>query len=276
MTIIQKENEAKKKADKIELLNKEKKYQVAVKNAMFGGMLLFSILTIVIFLFFWRKKKDNKKIRTEQEKSEKLLLNVLPSSIANRLKDGETAIADHFDEASVVFIDVVDFTIQNKGASPEKIVETLNTIYTEFDKIANKHGLEKIKTIGDCYMAAAGIPESNPKHAESAANFALEAMQKMDGFDSGNGTTIRFRCGLDCGPAVAGVIGKQKFIYDLWGDMVNTASRMETNGIIGKIQCTERFVKKLENRIDDLGINIEERGEIEVKGKGLMKTYFIN
>jgi class 3 adenylate cyclase len=125
-------------------------------------------------------------------------------------------------------------------------------------------------------MAAAGIPIHRTDHAEAIARMAIESMETMNGYITEDGHEIKFRVGLDCGPIVAGVIGKQKFIYDLWGDMVNTASRMETNGITGRIQCTERFKEKLGSRSEELGIKLEERGEIEVKGKGMMKTYFIN
>jgi class 3 adenylate cyclase len=219
--------------------------------------------------------EKTKQLREEKEKSEQLLLNVLPDQIAERLKQGEQPIADHFDEASVIFIDVVDFTKLSAKSTPQKMVNMLNDVFTHFDKIAEKYGLEKIKTIGDCYMAAAGIPIHRSDHAEAIAMMAIESMKSMNGFITEDGHEIQFRVGIDCGPIVAGVIGKQKFIYDLWGDMVNTASRMETNGITGKIQCTERFKDKLGIRSVDLGIKFEERGEIEVKGKGKMKTYFI-
>jgi class 3 adenylate cyclase len=219
--------------------------------------------------------EKTKQLREEKEKSEQLLLNVLPEQIAERLKQGEQPIADHFDEASVIFIDVVDFTKLSAKSTPQKMVNMLNDVFTHFDKIAEKYGLEKIKTIGDCYMAAAGIPIHRSDHAEAIAMMAIESMKSMNGFITEDGHEIQFRVGIDCGPIVAGVIGKQKFIYDLWGDMVNTASRMETNGITGKIQCTERFKDKLGIRSVDLGIKFEERGEIEVKGKGKMKTYFI-
>mgnify|MGYP000934326844 CR=1 FL=1 len=214
-------------------------------------------------------------IQREVEKSNKLLLNVLPKPIADRLKRGETPIADHFEEASVVFIDIVDFTIKSSGAAPERIVEVLNKIYTEFDQIAKKHGLEKIKTIGDCYMAASGIPEPRKDFAEASANFAIEAMEKMNGFDTSDGTIINFRCGLDCGPVVAGVIGEHKFIYDVWGDTVNTAARMQEYSELGKIQVTERFIQNLRKTNEEIHYSYEERGEIEVKGKGMMKTFFL-
>jgi class 3 adenylate cyclase len=230
----------------------------------------------------------NYEISMEREESEKLLLNILPSLIATRLKEGETTIADYFDSASVIFIDQVEFTKQSKDSTPEHVVEVLNKIYTEFDKIAQKYGLEKIKTIGDCYMAASGIPVPRADHAESVAQFAIEAMLKMKDYDTGDGTKVNFRCGIDCGPVVAGVIGEKKFIYDLWGDTVNTASRMEEYGESGRIQVTERFkdhltmnlFKGVENIYPDSTlesplVKFEERGELKIKGKGIMKTYFL-
>ncbi len=229
------------------------------------------------------KTKD---LRDEKQKSDNLLLNVLPESIANRLKAGETQIADHFDEASVVFIDIVDFTKLSAKSTPQKMVKMLNEIFTIFGKIATKYGLEKIKTIGDCYMAAAGIPIPRSDHAQAIAMMALEVLQTMKDYRSEDNQQIQFRIGLDCGPIVAGVIGEQKFIYDLWGDMVNTASRMETNGVIGKIQCTERFKHTLEHKKIPLppfskgeseagGFKFHERGEIEIKGKGMMRTWLL-
>jgi class 3 adenylate cyclase len=244
-------------------------------------------------------EERTRELSIEKEKSDQLLLNVLPEQIANRLKKGETPIADHFEEASVVFIDIADFTKLSAKSTPQKMVNMLNDIFSIFDKISAKYGLEKIKTIGDCYMAAAGIPVPRADHAEAISKMAIEIMQTMKDYRTEDGNEIKFRIGLDCGPIVAGVIGEQKFIYDLWGDMVNTASRMETNGIIDRIQCTERFKEKLSvdssqlpdknqgkhilatgNRQPTTGNRqlttiFEERGEIEIKGKGKMRTYFL-
>ncbi len=229
-------------------------------------------------------------IEIEREKSEKLLLNILPASIADRLKTGEETIADHFDEASVIFIDLTDFTGYSSKRSPEEVVKMLNEIFTRFDKVSAKYGIEKIKTIGDNYMAAAGIPIPNKNHANDMIKMAIEIMEQTKGFITEDGYDLNLRIGLHCGPVAAGVIGKQKFIYDLWGDTVNTASRMETTGEIGRIQCSESF----RNKINDYYIQFDktvgdskndihgkflikfiERGLIEVKGKGKMRTYFI-
>ena len=218
-------------------------------------------------------------LEAEKEKSDKLLLNILPTTIAERLKSGEETIADHFDEASIVFADIVEFTQISAGAAPERIVQVLDDIFTKFDKISEKYGLEKIKTIGDCYMAVAGVPEPNLNHAEAAANWALEVMEMMKDYkfkhhessDNSNGDIpIKFRIGMHCGPVVAGVIGKKKFIYDLWGDTVNTASRMEENGVSGMIHVSNRFKETLSNTK-----TFQDRGEIVIKGKGTMRTWFL-
>jgi class 3 adenylate cyclase len=272
-----------------------------IKNIFLTEFGFFGLIVMIFFDFLWEDRKAylsvvnlseelqkhkqeleftvedrTRELKSEKEKSEQLLLNVLPEQIATRLKIGESPIADHFDEASVIFIDIVDFTKISAKSTPQKMVNMLNNVFTQFDKVAEKYGLEKIKTIGDCYMAAAGIPHRRSDHAEAVALMAIESMSDLNGFVTDDGHEIQFRVGLDCGPIVAGVIGKQKFIYDLWGDMVNTASRMESSGITGRIQCTERFKDKLGIRSEELGIKLEERGEIEVKGKGMMKTFFIN
>jgi class 3 adenylate cyclase len=218
----------------------------------------------------------NEILAIEREKSEKLLLNILPNVIAERLKAGEQFIADKYEEASIVFIDIVGFTSIASDEPPEKVVAMLDDIFTVFDKINEKFGLEKIKTIGDCYMAVAGIPSPRKDHTEAAAKFALEAMgtatKKLQII---YGDKLHFRCGIDCGPVIAGIIGKKKFIYDLWADVVNTASRLEEYGVSDKIHVSERFYKNFTNGGNKLNLQFEERGEIEVKGKGTMKTYFL-
>jgi len=225
----------------------------------------------------------NLEIENQRDKSEKLLLNILPETIATRLKEGETNIADNFSEASVVFIDMTSFTAMSNINSPENIIDILNKIYTEFDKIAEKYHLEKIKTIGDCYMAASGIPEEREDHAIAAANFAIESMLSMSknnyNFENviNENNPLQFRCGIECGPVIAGVIGEKKFSYDLWGDTVNIASRMEQYGEPGKIQVTERFQLKV-NEFSGKNncFKFISRGEVEVKGIGFVKTYFLD
>jgi len=178
---------------------------------------VLGVVTLLIVILF---------ISRERKRSENLLLNILPEKIAERLKKKEHPIADYFDHASILFVDMAGFTKFSDGKDPKEIVTLLNNVFTRFDALADKHGLEKIKTIGDCYMAVSGLPEINLQHAEAAARMALDLQAEMKGYRSKDGTPIFFRIGLDCGPVVAGVIGRRKFIYDLWGDTVNTASRM--------------------------------------------------
>jgi class 3 adenylate cyclase len=221
---------------------------------------LLSVLSILGLVFYQRKKSD------------KLLYNVLPVSIAKRLKKKEHPISDYFNQASIIFIDIVGFTSMTKNADPQLIVESLNNIFTQYDKIADKYGLEKIKTIGDSYMAAAGIPEVQEDNAHRAAKMALEVKEMMKDYHTADGTKIEVRLGLDCGPVVAGVIGKKKFTYDMWSDAVNTASRMESSSQAGEVQVSERF-KEAVTQYEQFAY--VERGEVQIKGKGAMKTYFM-
>jgi class 3 adenylate cyclase/tetratricopeptide (TPR) repeat protein len=251
------ENELKEK--EIVILKKEKENQKLQRYAMFGGIVGLGIIIGLILI--------------QRRKSEKLLLNVLPEKIAKRLKAKEHPIADHFDNASIIFIDLVSFTKMSSRANPKEIVALLNDIFTIFDKLADKHGLEKIKTIGDAYMAVAGIPEIQNDHSKRTAQMALDIKSEMKDFKTSDGTEIKFRIGIDCGAVVAGVIGEKKFIYDLWSDAVNTASRMESTGESGQIQITDNFKSELEKFEGNW--NFTFRGEFEIKGKGLMKTYFL-
>ena len=209
----------------------------------------------------------NGQLRIEQEKSETLLLNVLPKPIAERLKQNERTIADHFDEVTVLFADIVGFTMISQRISPENLVRFLNRIFSIFDTLAEKHGLEKIKTVGDEYMVVGGLPTPMENHAHAVANMALD-MQHLVDHDLPSGISIRI--GIHSGPVVAGVIGKKKFAYDLWGDTVNTASRMESHGVPGSIQVSAEVRDML---ADDY--RFESRGEIDIKGKGCMETYFL-
>jgi adenylate cyclase len=206
--------------------------------------------------------------REAQARSEELLLNVLPAAIADRLKGGERVIADQYPAASVLFADLVEFTPMSERAEAPQVVTLLNDLFSAFDGIAETRGMEKIKTIGDAYMAVAGVPEPRPDHAGAAVEMGLAMLATAHGFNDPEGRPLELRVGIASGPVVAGVIGRRKFIYDLWGDTVNTASRMESSGMPGCLQITLGTRDLLDRRY-----RFEERTGVEVKGKGIMTTY---
>lgn len=203
-------------------------------------------------------------------KADGLLLNILPRAIAEKLKSESGIIADHFESASILFADVVDFTPLSAALGPKEVVGLLDGVFSHFDGLAEKHGLEKIKTIGDCYMVAAGVPEPRPDHARALALLALEMRDYCGGIVTPRGSPLDLRIGINSGPVVAGVIGRRKFIYDLWGDGVNTASRMESQGTPGTIQITAATGALLEDEF-----TCQRRGTIQVKGKGEMETWYL-
>jgi len=209
-------------------------------------------------------------LEREHKKSENLLHNILPVSIANRLKDDTSIIADSINSSTTLFADIVGFTIISEKLSPEELVIMLNQIFTQFDNLTEKHGIEKIKTIGDAYMVVAGIPIHREDHAEVIAEMALDMIQTLKVVSNVLGQELNIRVGINSGPVVAGVIGNKKFIYDLWGDSVNTAARMESHGVPGEIQVTEASYVLLKDKY-----HFDYRGEINIKGKGLMTTYLL-
>jgi class 3 adenylate cyclase len=211
--------------------------------------------------------------------NERLLLNILPASIADRLRRGELVIADRFDETTVLFADVVGFTQLSHELSPAQIVETLNAVFSAFDRLAERHGLEKIKTIGDAYMVVGGLTDDGPAepghgatgdHVRRVAEMGLEMLAEAARLSESAARPMQFRIGMHTGPAVAGVIGIKKFIYDVWGDTVNTASRMESQGVPGRVQVTEGTYQRLRD-----AFVFESRGLIDVKGKGPIPTYLL-
>jgi guanylate cyclase len=206
----------------------------------------------------------------EQEKTDNLLLNILPKEIAEILKNENRLVAEAYPEASILFADLVGFTPLTNKLSPIEMVELLNEIYSNFDLLVEKYQLEKIRTIGDNYMVASGVPVTRPDHAEALAHMALDIQDFIASFPLVQGNRLQFRIGINSGPVVAGVVGKKKFQYDVWGDMVNLASRMEGQGIAGKIQVTKNTFRLLEDKF-----HFESRGILEVKGKGKMKTWFL-
>jgi class 3 adenylate cyclase len=214
--------------------------------------------------------REHRLLLAEQERSERLLLNVLPAPIATRLKAGEPVIADAFPEVTVLFADLVDFTRRSRQVSPAQVVATLNELFSAFDRLTQRHGLEKIKTIGDAYMVAGGLLEPMTDHAQAVADLALAMQMELARHTDPSGQPLQARIGIDTGPVVAGVIGTDKFSYDLWGDTVNTASRMESTGVAGCIQVTTRTYQRLRDRY-----RFQRRGLVAVKGKGEMVTWFL-
>lgn len=213
---------------------------------------------------------EAKLLDVEKARSDQLLLNVLPPSIATRMKDGEHLIADRFNDASVLFADIVGFTNMSSDMDPAELVKILDDIFRRFDAIAEELDLEKIKTIGDCYMMACGLPRERRCDHTRIAEAALRMQEALREIAADLDRDINIRVGIHCGPVVAGVIGMSKFIYDLWGDTVNVASRMESNAPVGAIQVSQAMSERLD---DDFVITY--RGEIELKGKGLQRAYLL-
>ncbi|GAB4292392.1 MAG: hypothetical protein Fur0025_28100 [Oscillatoriaceae cyanobacterium] len=216
------------------------------------------------------RKLVQEALQFQREQTETLLLNILPQPIAQRLKQEESTIADHFEAVSVLFADLVGFTEFSSRKSPQELVQVLNRIFSGFDELAERHGLEKIKTIGDAYMVVAGLPIPRKDHGEAIAHMALEMLAEMERINAEIGEYLTIRIGINSGPVVAGVIGIKKFIYDLWGDTVNIASRMESTGLPGAIQVTAATKKLLSRKFQ-----FEQRGAILIKGRGEINTYFL-
>jgi guanylate cyclase len=226
-------------------------------------------MIVAVYYFIWRNEILSHLVLVEQEKAEALLLNILPREIVAILKDEKRVIADQFDSASILFADVVNFTPMSATMSPTELVELLNEVYSHFDTLVEKYDLEKIKTIGDCYMVAAGVPRRRPDHALVLTRLALDICDYVSQHEF-CGHKLTFRIGINSGSVVAGVIGRKKFIYDLWGDTVNTASRMESHSAGGFIQVTEATYNLIKN-----DFVCEPRGTIQLKGKGEMPVWFV-
>jgi guanylate cyclase len=235
-------------------------------NIAVGGTIVFTLLAV----FANQRRAALAALREEQARAESLLLNILPRSIAERLKAETQTIADQFGSASILFADVVDFTPLARSLPPGEVVGMLDRLFSRFDALADRYGVEKIKTIGDCYMVAAGVPSPRPDHARALALMALDMQAAMCAVDEVGQLGLELRVGINSGPVVAGVIGRKRFLYDLWGDAVNTASRMESHGTSGRIQIT-RATKEL---LDDEFV-CEPRGAIQVKGKGEMEAWYL-
>jgi guanylate cyclase len=242
-------------------------------NISFVTILLFYLLRYFVAqnnLVKEKLKAEQAMLANEREKSEKLLLNILPAPIAARLKEGQHVIADEYAEATVLFADIVEFTNISQNISPAILVENLNKIFKHFDDLVDRYGTEKIKTIGDAYMVVSGLNRGGPHEKRKMADLALSMMKDIQQYTLDGHTKCNLRIGIHIGSVTAGVIGSKKFSYDVWGDAVNTASRMESSGEPGKIQVSEEFYKHI---MDDY--QCEPRGQIEIKGKGLMNLYFL-
>lgn len=209
-------------------------------------------------------------IQAERERADRLLLNILPQAVAEKLKLGTQPIIDRFTDVSVMFSDVVDFTPWVAQHSPDQLLEVLETVFSAFDQLADSHGAEKIKTIGDAYMVACGLPLPRPDHLEQMAEMALEMRQAFYQLPVIQREGLGLRIGINCGPVVAGVIGQKKFSYDLWGDMVNTASRLQTHCESGEIQVSEQVYLRLKEHY-----RFSEKGPVQVRSKGVMQTYLL-
>jgi class 3 adenylate cyclase len=239
----------------------------AIVIAFFALNILGVTGTSYLLLHYFVRERERAAtvIAAERERSERLLLNVLPERIAERLKSGESPIADQASDVGVLFADIVGFTPLSETMRPEELVRVLDEVFSIFDGLVADHGLEKIKTIGDAYMVASGLFGGGRGHAADLADMALEMRTAI-----ASTPALEVRIGIDIGPVVAGVVGQQKFVYDLWGDTVNTAGRMESQGIPGAIQVTERAYLRLAPTFA-----FHERGTIDVKGKGPMRTYLL-
>ena len=240
-----------------QLFLRQQKQELAEKNAQLEQEIRYRVAV-------------EEALRREQQKSEALLLNILPQSIAERLKQDRQAIADRFDEVTILFADIVGFTPLAARISPKELVALLDKIFSIFDELAEKHDLEKIKTIGDAYMVVGGLPVPKDNHAEAIAAMALDMQKAIAGFQPDIDQLFQIRIGINTGSVVAGVIGIRKFSYDLWGDAVNVASRMESSGEPGKIHVTAKTYQCLKDKYA-----FQERGAIVIKGKGNMTTYWL-
>lgn len=226
---------------------------------------------VMLAYFVEQRARAHRALETERLRSERLLLNVLPQPIAERLKSGDGVIAERHEAVTVLFADLVDFTCHASVLAPEDLVALLDRIFSAFDRVADEQGVEKIKTIGDAYMLAGGLSQARPDHVRAVARAALSIREELGGIAAQTGQHwLAVRIGIDTGPVVAGVIGRRRFIYDLWGDTVNTASRMESQGLAGQIQVTRRVAVALEH-----SFAVRPRGTLEVRGKGPMQTFLL-
>jgi len=230
---------------------------------------------VMIVAVAWYALRETRRARlameAEYERSERLLTNILPSTVAQRLKDpSRNIIADKYDDASILFADIAGYTKRASDTPPGDLVRFLDRLYTDLDALVDRHGLEKVKTSGDSYMVVSGVPEPRADHIEALACLALDMAEAVADLKDPQGREVPLRIGLAAGPVVAGVVGARKFFYDVWGDAVNVAARMETTDVEGRIQVPQDVYERLNH-----AFLLEERGEVEVKGKGVMTTWYL-
>jgi class 3 adenylate cyclase len=244
--------------------------------AQSAGFVVTAISSVVmVVVTVWFALRDTARaeavMEAQYDRSETLLENMLPASIAERLKEpGRGVIADKYDDATVLFADIVGFTERASGTPPADLVRFLDRLYGAFDALVDKHGLEKIKVSGDSYMVVSGVPRPRPDHSQALADFALDMANVVAGLKDPHGEPVPLRVGMACGPVVAGVVGSRRFFYDVWGDAVNVASRMEATDSVGRIQVPEELYERLKDEFV-----LQERGRIDVKGKGPMRTWYL-
>ncbi|BBX36994.1 adenylate cyclase [Mycolicibacterium mageritense DSM 44476 = CIP 104973] len=230
---------------------------------------------VMMFATVWYSLRETARaeqaMEAEYQRSEQLLANILPATIAARLKDpARTIIADKYDDASILFADIAGYTERASDTTPTDLVRFLDQLYTDLDALVDKHGLEKVKTSGDSYMVVSGVPRPRADHVEALACLALDMADAVADLKDPQGRAVPLRIGLASGPVVAGVVGARKFFYDVWGDAVNVASRMETTDVAGRIQVPQNVYDRIRQTF-----LLEERGEIDIKGKGLMRTWYL-
>ncbi|KYH01796.1 adenylate/guanylate cyclase domain-containing protein [Bradyrhizobium sp. DOA1] len=238
----------------------------------FFGCIVGTSLVLFAIVFYAVRETARAEAVAEREfkRSERLLVNILPEAVATRLKSSTQTIADRYDDASVLFADMAGFTARASQASPMQVVQLLDNVFTAFDQLVDEHRLEKIKTTGDGYMVVSGVPVERADHAHALARFALDMLAVAAGLRDQHGDAVPIRIGIASGPLVAGVVGRRKFFYDVWGDVVNLASRMESTGVAGRIQVSKEVFELLKE-----DFVLEPRGAGEVKGKGVIFTWFL-
>jgi adenylate cyclase len=230
------------------------------------------VMVVAVVWYALREiRRARKAMEAEYERSEKLLTNILPATIANRLKDpSRNIIADKYDDASILFADIAGYTKRASDTTPSDLVRFLDRLYTDLDALVDRHGLEKVKTSGDSYMVVSGVPQPRDDHMEALACLALDMADAVADLKDPQGRAVPLRIGLAAGPVVAGVVGARKFFYDVWGDAVNVAARMETTDVEGRIQVPQDVYERLNH-----AFLLEERGKVDVKGKGVMHTWYL-